>query len=67
MKKLYRVLVQTTNSYQPSSNWFNKEVLYCGFDKDEALIKYHSSSPADYFCGHGNRYRETKIQYKEIN
>jgi hypothetical protein len=65
-KKLYRVLVRTTSILQLGSDthWAS-EVLYCGWDRDEALRVYHESRPGDYWRGHGGRCRETKGQSKE--
>jgi hypothetical protein len=65
MKKLYRVLVKTTDSLQPdrSTSW-QAEVVYCGYDLDEARRVYHANTPKDYFCGYGNRRRKTVAQSK---
>jgi len=66
-KKLYRVSVRTTGSMQPSGTYWQTEVLYCGYDVDEARRVFHESRPLDYSCGYGNRARETKCQSKEYD
>lgn len=66
--KLYRIVARTTNSVQPGSggtHW-QTEVLYCGYDRAEALRVYHESTPRDYWHGHGGRARETKAQSKDV-
>jgi hypothetical protein len=65
-KKLYRVSVKTTRSLQPGSggtHW-QWEVLYCGYDVDEARRVYHASRPLDHGGSYGNACRETVAQSK---
>jgi hypothetical protein len=68
MKKLYRVIAKTTDSLRPSRDYnvFETTVLYCGFDRDEALVAYHKSTPLDYSYGYGNRYRKTVAKSRVI-
>lgn len=65
--KLYRILVKTTNSVQPDRTFWNKEVKYCGYDREEALRIYHENTPGDFWYGFGNRARKTVAQGKEIS
>ncbi len=54
--KLYRVLKKKTNSLQPgSSTYWTTEVLYCGYDRKEAMRIYHENKPDETFYGYGNR------------
>lgn len=65
--KIYRIMAMTTNSSQPSSEtYWNKQVLYCGYDRLEAIRVYHESTPLDYWCGYGNRCRKTVAQSKAV-
>ena len=66
-KKLYRVIVRTTNSLQPSGTSWCNDVLYCGYDRNDALVAYHASTVKDYGGHHGNRCRETIAQSKSID
>jgi len=68
MKKLYRVMVRTTGSLQPGSGGttWQSNVLYCGYDRDEAVRVYHESKPGDYWYGYGNRARRTLGQSKGV-
>ena len=36
MTTLYRVTLKTTASVQPLDTYWTREVLYCGYDRDEA-------------------------------
>lgn len=65
-KRLYRVIVRTTTSVQPRGTCWQTEVLYCGYDRDEAERVYHASTPLDYWQGYGNRSRETRAQGKSV-
>jgi hypothetical protein len=62
MNNLYRVLVKTTHSLQPSGTTWSNEVLYCGESSTEARVVYHKSRPLDYWRGYGNQARDTKMQ-----
>lgn len=62
MSKLYRVTVKETRSVQPSGTFWNREVLYCGYDRDEARQAYHASTPDDFWRGYGSSARETELE-----
>lgn len=64
--KLYRVLVKSTTSLQPCETYWKKEVLYCGYDKLEAVRIYHNSTPNDYSGSYGNPARRTMNQVKTV-
>ncbi len=66
--KLYRILRKTAGSLQPGSGqtFWNVTVLYCGYDRLEALRVYHESSPADVERGYGHRCVRTVAQSKEV-
>jgi hypothetical protein len=51
MTKLYRIIAKTTNSLQPSGTFWNEEVLYCGYDRLEAIRVYHANTPLDSSLG----------------
>ena len=57
--KLYRVICRWTGSLQPSGTFWNKEVLYCGYDRAAARQAYHQSAPSDFYGGYGNRVVDT--------
>ena len=59
---LYRVSIERTTSVQPCGTFWNTEVIYCGPNKDEARIAYHTHTPNDYWQGYGNGAQETKIE-----
>ena len=59
---IYRVTVKTTGSVMPSGTFWQREVVYCGTDLEEARVEYLKSRPSDYWCGYGNRARETVIE-----
>lgn len=59
MSDLYRITARTTSSLQPGSSFWNTEVLYCGYDRDEARRVFHESEPADNNRSFGNPARET--------
>ena len=44
---LFRVVTKHTTSVQPSGTHWRTEVHYCGPDRDEARIAYHTHRPAD--------------------
>lgn len=60
--KLYRVTVKTTNSVQPGTTFWQTEMIYCGDDRDDARVAYHSESVTDYWRGYGNAARETVVE-----
>lgn len=59
---LYRVIEKTTTSLQPSGTFWNRNVLYCGYDREEARRVYHEQEPADIYRGYGSTCRETIAQ-----
>ncbi len=61
MTTIYRVLARKTGSVQPIATFWTEEVLYCGTDRLEARVAYHTSTPEDYGGTPGNRCRETVI------
>lgn len=59
---IYRVITKTTGSLQPGgggATFWNREVIYCGTDRDEARVVYHTSTVEDFGGSYGNRCRET--------
>lgn len=65
-RKLYRVMIKTTGSLQPAETFWRKEVIYCGYDRDEAVRVYHESTPTDTKGSYGNPARVTVGQSKEV-
>lgn len=64
--RIYRVTVRTTSSWQPGSGTlWQWSVLYCGTDREEARVAYHTSTPADYWRGRGNSAQETVCEVIE--
>lgn len=59
---IYRVTVKSTNSVQPGDTFWQKEVLYCGEDRQEARVAYHKSKPHDFHRGLGNAARRTIVE-----
>lgn len=66
MTVLYRIVVRTTGSFQPRSTFWAKEVLYCGYDRLEAIRIYHQSTPSDHGGSYGNACRETMAQSRKV-
>lgn len=64
--RLYRVIARTTGSLQPSYTHWLTDVLYCGYNRLEALRVYHESAPKDYGASYGNKARETKCQSRDV-
>lgn len=60
--KLYRVIVQKTSSKQPGGSFWQREVKYCGPDRDEARQIYHAEEIGDYDQSYGNPARRTKCE-----
>lgn len=59
-KKLYRV--ERQHRYDGGSGrdrLSSTEVLYCGYDRDEARRVYHENKPRDTYSGAGNYYYTT--------
>lgn len=56
MTELYRVLQETTGSYQGryTNTYWNKTVLYCGYSIDEARRVYHQAEPTDFGGSRGS-------------
>lgn len=61
---LYRVLKKTTGSLQPDglSTFWNTEVLYCGYDRLEALRVYWKHEPEEQYRGYGSRCAKVTAQ-----
>jgi len=59
---IYRVVVKTTGSLQPSSTFWNRETVYCGPSLRDARVAYLRSETQDHGAGYGNRARETTIE-----
>jgi hypothetical protein len=59
---IYRVTVKTTGSLQPSATFWQSKVVYCGVSLADARIAYLTHRPTDYWCGYGNRVKETVIE-----
>lgn len=65
-RKLYRVMVKTTGSLQPCGTHWESQVLYCGYDREEAIRVYHASTPTDRWMGYGSQARKTIGQSKGV-
>ena len=59
---IYRVRVRETSSLQPGETFWQSAVLYCGTERDRALVSYYESEPQDVYQGYGNRSRETLLE-----
>ena len=59
---LYRVIRRTAGSLQPGDTYWTRDVLYCGYDRAEALRVYHEHEPTDFGGGYGNRCQETLFE-----
>lgn len=59
---IYRVIVRTTSSLQPVGTFWQEEVLYCGTDKEDALVALYGSEPEDFGAGYGNHSRRTEME-----
>lgn len=64
--RLYRVLVRSTISLQPNGTTWQKNVLYCGYDRLEALRVFFESQPRDVWSSFGGPARETLGQSKGV-
>ena len=62
MSELYRITARTTGSLQPGGSFWQTEVLYCGYDRDEARRVFHESEPSDDNRSFGNPARETHAE-----
>jgi hypothetical protein len=64
---IYRVTVKRTGSVQPgdgATSW-QREVIYCGTDREEARVAYHASEPKNYGGSFGNAARDTVMEVIE--
>ena len=62
MSELYRITVRATSSLQPGGSHWTTDVLYCGYDREEARQAFHTSEPADDNRSFGNPARETHAE-----
>ncbi len=62
---LYRVL-REHGSNQGRYECHGQTVLYCGYDRLEAVRVYHESQPLDSDRGPGSQYTETKFQAGDV-
>ena len=62
-EKLYRVVKRSTSSLQPSATFWNDEILYCDYDRDEARRIYHQNTPAEGpVFNYGSPYSKTVVE-----
>lgn len=67
VKKLYRVVKEEVYDGGRGCNQVRElEVLYCGYDKDEARRKLHSH-PVEQYRGPGNYYTRVRCLSKRCN
>ena len=69
MTALYRVAAKSTGSVQPGSggtDW-SHTVLYCGYDRAEALRTYREGEMGDYGGSHGNPARFTYVELQDAD
>jgi hypothetical protein len=59
---IYRVIVRTTGSRQPSGTFWERSAKYCGPSLRDARVVYLREEADDYGGGYGNRCRETYIE-----
>lgn len=60
---IYRVIVATCECIRPEGgSYWRKTVAYCGENRAQALIVYHTNEPADFSYGPGNRARDTTLE-----
>lgn len=62
MTTLYRITEKRTGSLQPSGTFWHREVLYCGYDRDEARQVFHENKPREYWHGYGNKVMEIEAE-----
>lgn len=62
VKKLYRVVRQHVYDEGCRDTVHSSEVLYCGYDRDEARRVYHENTPRDTYRGAGKYYYRTVCQ-----
>jgi hypothetical protein len=63
MSDIYRVTARSTNCVQPRGDtcWVVR-LLYCGTDREDARVAFHSSALEDASYGPGQRARETTCE-----
>lgn len=59
---IYRVTVRKTGSVQPSSTFWNREVVHCGTDLEAARVEFLRHKGTDYGGSYGNSARETDLE-----
>lgn len=69
MKILHRVIKKHTSSLQPGNGntYWSTEVLYCGYDREEALRVYYTHKPSERSGSYGNSATRTIKQKKDID
>jgi hypothetical protein len=63
---LYRTIQRYTSAHQMSSTRWHVEVMYCGPDREQALIAYYRHVVGDKYTGYGNPATETYIEQIEV-
>lgn len=67
-ERLYRVMRKSYHDQGcREENIICEDMLYCGYDRAEALRSYYASEPTDYYRGPGNRNRRTVFDVLDIN
>jgi hypothetical protein len=62
-KKLYRVEVERSTPQDRDRGQVHVEVLYCGYDVDDARRVYHANKPSDYHRGgYTGLYQKTRCR-----
>ncbi len=64
--RLYRVTQRHGSNQGGYYQWHSTTVLYCGYDRAEAVRVYHLHAPTDTDRGPGSPARETRCQSKEV-
>lgn len=63
---IYRVIVKSTGSLQPSGTFWDFRTVYCGSSLLSARVAYLREEAADRGGSYGNPSRETTIAQHEI-
>lgn len=66
MSTIYRVIQRTTANYTGSGTRWQMETVYCGSDREQALIAYYRHQPQDRSRGHGFAATETFIEQIDV-
>lgn len=64
---IYRVIVRTTGSVQPSGTFWKREPVYCGPSLRDARVAYLREEVNDRGGSYGNPARETIIERFEAD